>query len=154
LSRRSHKPGFTEADYLPDAAGREKPLVAVISIAWALFQLSLPRLVILDSITVRAIHLAFAMVLVFLTVSITRHKRLRPGDRIHPGDYLLAAVGCLAVLYIVLDWTGITMRSGIPSGRDIAISIVLIVLVLEASRRVIGPALGIIAVVFTVYAFL
>lgn len=154
MSGPSHKPSPKEADYLPDVSGWERPLVAVISIAWALFQLSLPRLVILDSVTVRAIHLAFAMVLVFLTVSITRRKRLRSGDRVHPGDYLFAAVGCLAVLYIVLDWTGITMRSGIPSGRDVAISIVLIVLVFEASRRVIGPALGIIAVVFTVYAFL
>ncbi len=154
MSRRSHKPGLKEADYLPDASGRDKPLVAAISIAWALFQLSLPRLVILDSVTVRAIHLAFAMVLVFLTVSITRHKRLRPGDRVHAADYLLAAIGCVAALYIVFDWMGITMRAGIPSGRDVLLSIVLMVLVLEASRRVIGPALGIIAVVFTVYAFL
>ena len=105
-------------------------MVAAISVAWALFQLSLPRLVILDSVTVRAIHLAFAMVLVFLTISITRHKRRGPGDSVHPVDYLLAAIGCLAALYIVFDWTGITMRSGIPSARDVLVSIVLIVLVL------------------------
>jgi len=154
LSRLSENKTYTDVDYLPDGGRRERPLVAAISVAWALFQLSLPRLVILDSVTVRAIHLAFAMVLVFLTISITRHKRRGPGDRLHPTDYLLAAIGCLAALYIVFDWTGITMRSGIPSGRDILVSIVLIVLVLEASRRVIGPALGIIAIVFTVYAFL
>jgi len=154
LSRLSGIPDPEVLEYTQDASGKVRPLIAVISIAWALFQLSLPRLVILDSITVRAIHLAFAMVLVFLTVSVTRHKRIRPGDRVHPADYIFAAVGCLAALYIVFDWTGITMRSGIPIGRDIAMSILLIVLVLEASRRVIGPALGVIAVLFTAYAFL
>jgi TRAP transporter 4TM/12TM fusion protein len=180
-------------------------LVAALSIAWALFQLALPRFIILDSITVRAIHLAFAIILIFLTVSARRRKRSDqfvaawsvsggpdPADsiegasagsgdsaasagsgdsaasagsehpaapagsrhRIAPLDYVLAAIGCLAALYIVFDWTGIMMRSGLPTARDIALSILLIVLVLEASRRVIGPALAIIAVFFTVYAFL
>lgn len=151
---RRGKPKPAVAGYLDDAAGAGRPLIGAISIAWALFQLSLPRLVILDSVTVRAIHLAFAMVLVFLTVSVTRRKRIRPGDAIHPVDYILAVVGCLAALYIVFDWTGITMRSGIPIARDVLVSVFLIVLVLEASRRVIGPALGIIAVLFTAYAFL
>ena len=41
-----------------------------------------------------------------------------------------------------------------PIWRDIAVGVLLILLVLEASRRVIGPALGVIAVVFTIYAFL
>jgi TRAP transporter 4TM/12TM fusion protein len=154
LSGRAHKPAPDVAEYLEEPSGAERPLVAAIAIAWALFQLSLPRLVILDSVTVRAIHLAFAMALVFMTVSVTRHKRRRPTERTHPADYLLAVVGSLAALYIVFDWTGIAMRSGIPIGRDVAVSIILIILVLEASRRVIGPALGIIAVLFTVYAFL
>jgi len=149
-------------------------LIGAISIAWALFQLALPRFIILDSITVRAIHLAFAIVLIFLTVSARRKKHFdlpdsaqpasldsdnqtaspESGHRFAPLDYVLAVAGCLAALYIVFDWTGIMMRSGLPTGRDIAISILLIVLVLESSRRVIGPALGIIAVLFTVYAFL
>lgn len=122
--------------------------------AWALFQLTLPRFVILDSITARAVHLAFAMFLVFLTVSASRRKRTGPTDRIHVTDYILAAVASLAALYIVIDWTGISMRAGLPTGRDVVVSVLLIALVLEASRRVIGPALGIIAILFTVYAFL
>ncbi len=128
-------------------------LVGVISIAWALFQLSLPRFIILDSIMVRAIHLAFAVVLIFLTISITRHKR-KATDRVPLVDYIVAGVACLSALYIVFDWVGISMRAGVPIWRDIAICAILIILVLEASRRVIGPALGIIAIVFTIYAFL
>lgn len=128
-----------------------------ISIAWALFQLALPRFIVLDSITVRAIHLAFALVLVFLTIPFHRRKiktsLFSASERTPVIDYVLAGVACVAALYIVLDWVGISMRAGIPIVRDIVVSVLLIVLVLEASRRVIGPALGIIAVVFTAYAF-
>jgi TRAP transporter 4TM/12TM fusion protein len=151
LVTESTEPAVTEKSF-------DGILVGAISIAWALFQLALPRFVVLDSVTVRAVHLAFSVVLVFLTVPFSRRKR-KTGlftieGRTRVLDYVLAAVACLTALYIVLDWVGIAMRAGIPMTRDIVISVLLIVLVLEASRRVIGPALGIIAVLFTVYAFL
>jgi TRAP transporter 4TM/12TM fusion protein len=142
-----------QPDITTTAVG-EKATIAVISIAWALFQLALPRFIILDSVKVRAVHLAFALVLVFLTISIRRYRRTRPADRTPAIDYVLAGIGCLAAVYIVLDWEGIAGRAGVPILRDTAFSLVLIVLVLEAARRVIGPALGIIAILFTVYAFL
>jgi len=137
----------------------DRLVIAAVSIAWALFQLSLPRLIILDSTTVRAVHLAFAMTLVFLTRRFRSKKGGRTDfseeiSRIPIVDYILAALACLAVLYFVFDWTGITMRAGLPIRRDIVISIVLIVLLLEATRRAIGPALAIIAILFTLYAFL
>ncbi len=145
---------------VPSRDSRPVDRIAIggISVAWALFQVALPRLLILDSITIRAIHLAFAAGLVFLTIpTIKRRWRLRFGfatHRISLFDYILALAAALTVLYIVLDWEGISMRAGVPSGRDIAMSLLLIIFVLEASRRVIGPALIIIALLFTLYAFL
>lgn len=134
-------------------------IVAAISIAWALFQLALPRLIILDSTTVRAIHLAFAITLVFLTrrFRAKQNRRTDFSDEISHVplmDYILSALACLSVLYFVFDWTGISMRAGLPIRRDIVISVILIVLLLEATRRAIGPALAIIAILFTLYAFL
>ena len=138
--------------------GVDRIIVAVISMAWALFQLALPRFIILDSVTVRAVHLAFAITLVFLTIPVVKHKGerkfLHSVSYIPLMDYILSGIACLSVLYIVLDWTGISMRAGVPISRDIVISIILIILLLEASRRVIGPALAIIAILFTLYAFL
>ena len=49
---------------------------------------------------------------------------------------------------------GIISRSGRPLQRDLVISFITILFVIEASRRVIGPALGIIALAFSLYAFL
>ncbi len=134
-------------------------IVAAVSVAWALFQLALPRLIILDSTTVRAIHLAFAITLVFLTRRFRAKQNRRANfsdaiSRIPFMDYILATLACLSVLYFVFDWTGISMRAGLPIRRDIVISVILIVLLLEATRRAIGPALAIIAVLFTLYAFL
>jgi TRAP transporter 4TM/12TM fusion protein len=128
-------------------------IIAIISIAWALFQLALPRFIILDSTTTRAVHLAFAMTLVFLSCR-GRAKKKCKADHIPIFDYILAVLACLSVLYFVIDWTGISMRAGVPVLRDIVVSIILIVLLLEASRRAIGSALAIIAVLFTLYVFL
>jgi len=132
-------------------------IISVISIAWALFQLALPRFIILDSTTVRAVHLAFAVTLVFLTIPVAKHKRrerfFNAASHIPLSGYILAGVGCLSVLYFVFDWTGISMRAGLPIWRDVVMSIILIILLLEASRRAIGPALPIIAILFTLFAF-
>ncbi len=136
----------------------DRILIAVISIGWALFQLALPRFIILDSIKIRAIHLAFAVALVFLTCPFFKHKKKKGfskgKDYIPFFDYILAAVACFTVLYLMFDWTGIAMRAGRPITRDIIISVCLILFLFEASRRVIGLALSIIAILFTIYAFL
>ncbi len=137
----------------------DRLIISAISIAWSLFQLSLPRLIILGSTTVRAVHLAFAITLVFLSYRGRAKRKWKSGvpkavSSIPLIDYILAGLACLSVLYFVFDWTGISMRAGLPIRRDVVISVILIVLLLEASRRAIGPALAIIAIVFTLYAFL
>jgi TRAP transporter 4TM/12TM fusion protein len=137
----------------------DRRIIAAISIAWALFQLALPRFIILDSTTVRAVHLAFAITLVFLTYRVSTKRKWKAdftdaASRIPLIDYILAGFACLSVLYFVFDWTGITMRAGLPIRRDVVTSVILIVLLLEATRRAIGPALAIIAILFTLYAFL
>ena len=145
--------------YLSNEGKIDRTIIAVISTAWALFQLALPRFIILDSITIRAVHLAFAITLVLLTYPL-QSKRGLGSEFLHSAnyiwllDYTLAGLACFSALYIVLDWTGISMRAGLPIWRDIAVSVILIILVLEASKRVIGSALTVIVILFTVYAFL
>ncbi|MBI9074012.1 MAG: TRAP transporter permease [Desulfatibacillum sp.] len=138
----------------------EKYLVGSIAIAWAAFQMALAGgLWILDGTKTRAFHLAFAMALLFLLTPLMRKTRRGLGyffviDRIPLMDYALAVIGVIASLYIVFDYDGLAYRAGAPIGRDIAFGIVLVVLLLEAARRVIGPALSVIAIVFTIYAFM
>ncbi|MFC1524342.1 TRAP transporter permease [Thermodesulfobacteriota bacterium] len=137
----------------------ERILVGTIAIGWALFQLGLAGFFVLDSTKVRAIHLAFGLVLIFLLDPFSKHpsKRfpfLSITDRIPVFDYLCAILAALSALYIVFDYSGIAMRAGMPLTRDLVVGVILVLLLLEATRRVIGPALSIIAILFTAYAFL
>ena len=68
-------------------------------------------------------------------------------------DYLLGIIAAVSALYIVLDYEGIASRAGVPTTRDIIFGLMLVVLLLEATRRVIGPALPIIASIFILYVF-
>lgn len=136
----------------------EKVLVGTIAIAWALFQLALAGFLILDSILIRSIHLAFAISLVFLSIPMWgRPKKffrfLSSTEHIPLIDYFLAFFSALLALYIMLDWDGLAMRAGNPITRDIIIGILLVIILLEATRRAIGPALPLIVLVFSLYAF-
>jgi len=138
--------------------GPEKWVIPTIAVVWSLFQLSIASWLILDSTYIRSIHLGFALLIVFLNYPVFKQKRfglkfLSATDRIPVFDYILAIIACLCALYLVLDYVGITTRYGAPIQRDIVIGIILTLLLLEAARRVIGPALPIIAICFCVYAF-
>ncbi|MGD8542232.1 MAG: TRAP transporter permease, partial [Desulfobacteraceae bacterium] len=138
--------------------GLERYVIPTIAVAWSLFQLSIASWLILDSTFIRAIHLGFALLIVFLNYPLFKKQRfglkfLSATDRIPIFDYLLAIVACLSALYIAIDYAGMTARYGAPITRDIVIGMLLVVVLLEASRRVIGPALPIIAIFFILYSF-
>jgi hypothetical protein len=87
-------------------------------------------------------HLAFAIVLTFLVFP----ARRRGGAKHIPWyDFIAAAVAGLGVLYLVIDYHGIQTRFGIPIQREVILGTVTILLLLEATRRSLGPALSIVA---------
>ncbi|MBW2264571.1 MAG: TRAP transporter permease [Deltaproteobacteria bacterium] len=138
--------------------GATKYLIPTIAIIWTLFQLSIASWLILDTIFIRAIHLGFAIVIVYLNYPFLKKtprnlKFLAARDRIPILDYMIAIIAGLSAIYIFLDYGGITFRYGAPIARDIVVGLILTVLLLEATRRVIGPALPVIAIVFCIYAF-
>ncbi|TYO98501.1 TRAP transporter 4TM/12TM fusion protein [Geothermobacter ehrlichii] len=135
-------------------------LVPVIGVCWSLFQLSLASWLLIDSTYTRAIHLAFAFSIVFLSYPTFKREIRLPGlrwlgekRRVPWGDMVLALIAIVAALYIALDYEGLSTRVGAPISRDLVFGFLLVVCLLEAARRTIGPALPIIALVFTFYAF-
>lgn len=134
-----------ETGFIRDLRPYEYYIVATIAILWVLFQLALPSFLIIDSTKERAIHLAFAITLLFLVSPCIKRPTkylcfLSVKDRIPVIDYILAALGALTALYIVLDYEGLAMRAGAPTARDLVSGSILVILLLEATRRVIGPA--------------
>lgn len=137
----------------------ESYLVAIVGVGWALYQLALPSVLVIDSTQERAIHLAFAMTLLYLLMPCLKTPRKFLGylsvlDRIPLIDYLFAALGAFSALYLAIFYEGIAMRAGSPTTLDLISGSILVILLLEATRRIIGPALSVIAVLFTLYAFL
>ncbi len=138
--------------------GWQKWVIPTIGVLWSFFQLSIASWLILDTVFIRAIHLGFALLIVFLNYPLFKKKRfgiraLSTTHRIPISDFVIAAVACFAAVYIAVDYSGINMRYGDPILRDVMVGVVLLVMLLEASRRVIGPALSIIASCFCLYAF-
>ncbi len=138
--------------------GVERHLVPIIAVIWSLFQLSISSWLLLDSIAIRAIHLAFAMILLFLNIPFFKKPRpflkfLSARNHISWNDYLCAGLGAASALYLYYDWEGIAGRSGMPSTTDVVFGIILLVLLLEAARRALGPALSVIAITFSLYAY-
>lgn len=96
-------------------------------------------------------HILFALLLIFPIYNATKRK-----DRKVPAWYdlvfMIAAVG--AVIYCIANTEGMSYRMGAaPTMGDlVAISIILICL-LEGTRRIYGPILPIIALIFFLYCF-
>jgi len=141
-------------------SGFSKYLIPGIAAAWSLFQLSLPKVIMLDSVYIRCIHLAFAISLVYLSYPAVKKREfkgffsfLSVKNRIHYIDYALAMVAAAAVLYLAVNYLALSERQGAPLPIDIIIGIVLVILLLEAARRSLGPFLVIIVLVFIFYSF-
>ncbi len=140
-------------------SGISRYVIPVIAVTWSLFQLSIASFWILDSTFIRAIHLGFAMLIIFLNYPMFKKPRfgldfLSTKSRIPLIDFVLAITACVAALYIAIDHTGMIERVGMPITRDIIFGLILVFLLIEGARRVIGPALPTIATIFILYSFL
>ncbi|WP_019672926.1 TRAP transporter permease [Psychrobacter lutiphocae] len=123
-------------------------LIGLIAFFWSFFQLYVVLLPVND-VFVRSIHLAFALVLTFFMYPMFRTKRTM--SSIPLWNYALAIVAAVTSLYIFIFYDALNARSGAWLPIDVWAAIVGIILLLMASRRALGPALAIIAIIFLGY---
>ena len=135
--------------------------LSAAALLWSLFQLWIAQpqlwfgayLPVLNSSQTRPVHLGFAILLAFLAYPALKSS---PRDRIPMIDWVLAIVGSGCAFYVFLFSRELadTARSGLPTTPQIVIGSIGIVLLLEASRRALGPALTIVGSVFLAYAYM
>lgn len=77
-----------------------------------------------------------------------------PKDKVPVWEWALAIVGAFSALYIYIYYVDISGRVGLPIMQDYVIAVAGLILLLEATRRSLGPALMIVATVFLAYTFL
>ncbi|WP_064606024.1 TRAP transporter permease [Photobacterium sp. J15] len=138
-------------------AGMAGRLLWLIPLCWSLFQLwyasPLPFIFdfgVLNDTEARSIHLAFAIFLAFTAYPALKHS---PRDRIPLLDWVMALAGSFAAGYIYLFYTELAGRSGAPTQFDIVVAVIGMMLLLEATRRALGPPLMVVAAVFLLYTF-
>lgn len=137
--------------------------VAALSIALALFHLFCALFGTPESRAFRSTHLVVMLVLAFLLRPLGRDSPLDPvlvpGD---PGntrrmmgfaaDLTLAALGIFVQVYTLFDLEAFLMRQGDITDTDMAVGTLMVVLVLEATRRMVGLAMVAVAGFFVAHA--
>lgn len=134
-----------------------KRFLLLVALAWSLFQLwiasplpfSLGVLVFNDTET-RAIHLGFAVFLSFMSYPAFKRSR---SDSVPVTDWIFAIVGTFCAVYLFVFYRELSTRPGQPTPMDVYTGLVGMVLLLEATRRVLGLPMVIVALVFLGYTF-
>jgi len=114
---------------------------------------------LLQEVTHRGVHLAFVLGLIFLVFPhrkvllerVATHTAWSPGN-VPWHDWLLALAVAAAVLYIPWIFEDMAFRVGNPSALDVTMGSVLLLALLEATRRCMGWPLPLIAIGFMAYA--
>jgi len=135
-------------------------ILLYIALAWSLFQLYVSSPLVLEitpwmnADVVKRVHVSFAGLLAFLIYPAFK-KSSR--NQIPWSDWVmgfLIVISCVYLIYNqVWDSRAFEMRLGVPNSTDLVLSCVGLLLLLEATRRSLGPPLMIVALIALTYAY-
>ncbi len=119
-------------------------------VAMAAFHLYTASFGVLPIAIIRAVHLTFAIVAVFLLYPSTRKgsKTAVPWY-----DWLLAAASCGVIGYIVVMFNDISRRGALPVPYEIYLGAAAVILILEGGRRIVGNVLPVLSSLFLFYCY-
>ena len=157
-----HDKQLSTEELIAQDVGARTPLgpmarvIAGLALLWSLFQLwiasPLPFIFgvgVLNDTETRAIHLAFALLLAFLAYPAFKKS---PRDRVPLMDVALGLVAAASAAYLFVFYQQLAQRPGSLTTADLVTACIGLPLLLEATRRALGPPLAIIALVFLVYS--
>jgi TRAP transporter 4TM/12TM fusion protein len=118
------------------------------SLGLALFALLLPVYAFVPNLIERALHFGMALPLIFLA------SKTMGGRGRRALDIALTALGLFLCGYIIVNFQGILDQYGVVTGRGQTImGLLMVLIVLEAARRMIRPILPTVTLLFLLYAF-
>lgn len=123
-------------------------VVAGIAIIASCFHLYTAAFGLFDAMTQRSWHWMFMGVLLFLCNPITKK---RPKNKIDIWDWALAAMIVVACANILINFEAIAAREGNAKPSDIYIGVIMVILVIEGTRRSMGWPLPIMAMIALAY---
>ena len=139
---------------MPD--GIMAQVIAGLALLWSLFQLwiasPLPfifRIGVFNDTETRSIHLTFALLLAFLAYPAFKKS---PRNYVPLLDIALGLVAAASAAYLFIFYQDLALRPGSLTTADLVTACVGIPMLLEATRRTLGPPLAIIALLFLAYS--
>lgn len=120
-----------------------------VALLFSVFQIVTAAFAPVSSQVLRAVHVGFLLWVVFL--SYPAYGRARPWQ---PLAWILSLAGITTALYQWFFEADLIQRSGDLTSADMVVGLVLIALVFEAARRVMGIALPVICGLFLAYGLL
>ena len=134
--------------------------ILYLALTWSVFQLYVSSPLVLEftpwmnADVVKRIHLIFASFLAYLSYLPFKNS---PKKYVPITDWIMGLLIVLVIVYLiynqVVDSESFEMRLGTPNTLDLITSIIGIVLLLEATRRSLGPPLMVVAILALSYAF-
>jgi TRAP transporter 4TM/12TM fusion protein len=131
-----------------------KGLAAAVAVAMSAYHLAIPFVGAPQALFFRGAHLLFALALVFL---LWPGMRRREGALPGVGDAIFLALAVATIGYVWVNHERLIQRFVFvddPLPHELVLGAVFTVVVLEATRRVIGSALPVTALVFVAYGLL
>ena len=65
----------------------------------------------------------------------------------------MALVGAFCAAYLLIFYEGLSERMGLPTQMDLIVAVIGLIMLLEATRRALGPPLMVVCAVFIIYSF-
>ncbi len=147
-----------EIRFRPLAAGATW-IVSILLVSLSIFHYYTAGFGLLRESTHRGVHLAFVLSLIFLVFGFNKRAYTREPKStwLSPGgiplfDWLIALALALTVLYIPYIFEELAFKVGNPDKIDVFMGTILLVGLLEGTRRAMGWPLPIIAIIFMIYA--
>lgn len=132
--------------------GRITPMmIAIVALALTFYHLYTSGVSMFGAWIQRDIHLTLILILVFLIYPLSKKGEQNKASIL---DMIFIALAAGSGAYILLYYQDIVMRAGAPNTPDLVFGLIMILLILEATRRATGWVLVIIAGTFLLYNFL
>lgn len=164
MSEKKHNPVIEESDQYDDDGnirtkirslkGITGMIISIAAIAMSIFHLYTALFGVFESIMQRSAHLGFALILVFAIYKPVSKAVKSDGIPWYDWIMILASVGVYS--YFVFNATDISARMTYIeqlTGMQVFIGVIGAIVLIEATRRVVGNALVVIIFVFVAYGF-
>jgi TRAP transporter 4TM/12TM fusion protein len=121
--------------------------IAIVGVAMAMYHLISTQYLIFGGYEHQNAHLGFALVLIFLVAIKGGGKKSR---LIMP---VLIALSLACVVYVGMNVLALQMRVWFNTTLDLVVGVLIVILVIEATRQSFGWILPVLTIVFIIYAF-